>query len=178
MIEMLTLEEKKKLIRRRLYRHGSVQVALGLLSLAFSLFAVIQVEVFVGSILLMNGVSTAWYVFYAFREGDSPWQGTLMAVVALAAGLVFLFHPISNVIIMSFFLSTYFLVGGLMRVTEGLRIRTIRGWYWILISGLISIIFSLALFGGVSAARPMLKIMFAVNMISWGCGFIAVASSN
>lgn len=167
------VEKKRK--KRRLFLQAIVQLALGLLVLIIPFFTSIHVEVFIGGILLVHGALTAWNAVSGFRYGDSPWCQSLVAAISLASGMVFLFHPIAGIIIMSFFLAAYFFISGSMRIIDGFRIRSLKCWYLMLFSGAVSITLAVILWSGAKATRNALETMFAINMLSLGLCFLVIS---
>ena len=77
--------------KRRFYIVGAIMLALGFVSLSMPLLAV--------------GLGSAFGAFSAMRSGDSPWQQAFMAVISVAAGVVFLTHPLAGVMTLSMLLS-------------------------------------------------------------------------
>lgn len=108
---------------------------LGLISLAMPLIASFAVETIVGMLLVAVAFSQGWSAFRGFSDGGSPWQETIMAVAAMAAGFIFLIHPMAGVMTLSIILAAYFMADGITKIIEYFRVREIEGSVWILISG-------------------------------------------
>ena len=83
--------------KRRFYVVGAIMLALGFVSLSMPLLASFAVETMIGCLLLAVGLGSAFGAFSAMRSGDSPWQQAFMAVISVAAGVVFLTHPLAGV---------------------------------------------------------------------------------
>ena len=94
--------------KRRFYVVGAIMLALGFVSLSMPLLASFAVETMIGCLLLAVGLGSAFGAFSAMRSGDSPWQQAFMAVISVAAGVVFLTHPLAGVMTLSMLLSAYF----------------------------------------------------------------------
>lgn len=155
-------------IKRRYYRLGAAQGAVGVLWLIVPLFITVSDRFFVGSAFFVLGILVGWNSFVGFREGDKPWHQTMIAVTTWIAGLVFLFHPLSEVIMISFFVSTYFFVDGVMRLLEFLRVRTLKGSLWILFAGLLEIIFGFVAWGESFSDIPEIRLMLTIYLMVSG----------
>lgn len=158
----------EKTIKRRYYRLGCSYIAIGLISFVIPLFIEISARAFIGAAFLSLGGMMGWNAFDGFRTGDKPWGQTLISVTTWTAGLVLLFHPLSQVMMMGFFISTYFFVDGIMRVLEFVRLRTMKGSSWILIAGVLEVVFGFVSWGDVYNGMPMVKMMLSLYLIIAG----------
>lgn len=157
-----------KIIKRRYCRLGCSYITIGALSFAIPLFTAVSERTFLGSVFLALGAMMGWNVLEGFRAGDKPWSQTLISVTTWIAGLVLLFHPLSEVIMMGFFIATYFFVDGIMRVLEFIRLRTMKGSFWILISGILEVAFGFASWGDVYSYMPRIKLMLSIYLMIAG----------
>lgn len=164
-------------IKRRYYRLGAAQSAVGVLWLVVPLFITVSDRFFVGSAFFVLGTLVGWNAFAGFREGDKPWHQTMIAVTTWIAGLVFLFHPLSEVIMISFFVSTYFFVDGVMRLLEFLRVRTLKGSLWMLFAGLLEIIFGFVSWGESFNDMPAIRLMLTIYLTVSGM-FVVMAGRD
>lgn len=155
-------------IRKRYCWLGMGYFLVGSLSFVVSQIVSIPVRQSVGAVLLILGALICCNTFVGFRDGDRPWQQTLMAMSTLIAGLVFLFHPLSEIIMMSFFISTYFFVDGTMKLLDFIRLRAIKGSFWVLLPGALAIISALISWGDFYSGAPMVRLMFTVYLIISG----------
>lgn len=171
------LLEEIKLLKQRYFWHGVTQLAAGIFSVIISLLLTFAVERFIGIVFLFSAILSGWNSFQGFREGDKPWQQTFMALIALAAGLVFLFHPLAGIITLDIFLASYFFVDGIMKVIEFWRIRYLRGSFWVLLSGLLEVVLSMILWSNFLHDISVLGITVSVKLIFTGMAFIIVAKS-
>lgn len=172
----LTVQELKKL-RRRFYALGFVQLVVGVLALLKPLAASLAIETFVGALFLVVGFFQGWNAFVGFREGEKPWQQTFVAAITFIAGLTFLFHPFAGVITLSIFLAAYFMVDGVMKVMEFFRVRSLKGAFWVLLSGVLGIILAIMMWSNYLRGAAILGIVFGVNFTFAGIAFILLARS-
>lgn len=155
-------------VKRRYYKLGVSYIVIGAVFLAVTLFADISDKLFLGLLFLILGVCVSFNAFDGFRNGESPWHQTMIAVTTWIAGIVFLLHPLAKVILFSFFISIYFFVDGLMRMLEFVRIRTMKGAYLILFSAVLEIICGVASWGGPYSDMPTVRLMFTIYLVIAG----------
>lgn len=167
--------ENKELMRRRYYRLGACQLAAGMVALFAPLVTAFSREAFIGVIFLIAAIPAGFNAFIGFRDGDKPWQQTLVALISLTAGLVFLFHPLAGIITLSLFMATYFFVGGAMKVMEFWRLRGVKGALWVLLAGIFEIGLALILWGDFSRGTALLGIMFGFQLITAGAAFVLLS---
>lgn len=165
-------------IRKRYHWLGIGYLLIGTLLFCISQIVSIPVRLTVGAVLLILGGLICYNSFTGFRDGDKPWQQTLMAVSTLIAGLVFLFHPLSEVITVSFFMSTYFFVDGTMRLLEFIRFRAVKGSFWTLLPGTIGIIFALIAWGDFYNSAAMVRLMSTMYLLIVGVGNILFSRAD
>lgn len=177
-MSVLFTEKETKGIKGRYFRVGATYLVIGLLLLATPFISFISDESLIGAVFLAVGISIGWNAFTGFRDGDKPWQQTLMSVISLSSGLVFLFHPLSGVIVLSFFLATYLFVGGIMMIVEFFRIRTIVGAFWILLAGVVHVMSALILWRDFRVGPAVLGVMFGITLTLKGTAFILAAKNR
>lgn len=158
--------------KRRFYLVGAIMLVLGFVSLSMPLLASFAVETMIGCLLIAAGLGSAFGAFGAVRSGDSPWQQAFMAVISIAAGVIFLTHPLAGVMTLSMLLSAYFLIDGVTKVVEYFRIREIGGSLWILLSGLLGVALAFMMWNNVITGASMIGIMLGVDLVFSGFSFI------
>lgn len=163
-------------IKQRYYMLGMIYFVMGSLSLVVSLFTNISDKIFLGSIFLFLGALMGCNAFYGFRDGEKPWHQTLIAVTTWVAGLVFLFHPLAEVIMLDFFISTYFFVDGAMRMLEYIRIKVLKGSFWILFSGILEVMFGFVSWWQGYGSMHIIRLMFTVYLMI--AGSLAILSTK
>lgn len=158
--------------KRRFYWVGGIMLLIGFISLSMPMLASIAVETMLGFFLLAVGLCNAFGAFTALRSGDSPWQQAFMAVISMAAGIIFLTHPLAGVITLSMLLAAYFLVDGITKIVEYFRIREIGGSLWILLSGALGVILAFMMWQNFITGASMIGIILGVNLIFSGMSLI------
>lgn len=158
--------------KNRFYLVGVLMFIVGCLSLAMPMLASFAIETLIGFLLLAVGLCNAYGAFSALRAGDSPWQQAFMAFISIAAGIVFLVHPLAGVLTLSILLAAYFLVDGISRIAEYFRVRDIGGSIWLLLSGILSIILAFLMWRNFFTGAAMIGVILGVDLISGGVSLI------
>ncbi len=88
-------EDLKK--NKRFYFIGGLMLLLGLISLSMPLLASFAVETIVGLLLIAVAFSQGWALSGDSVTVGSPGRRQLCAIAAMAAGFIFLIHPVAGV---------------------------------------------------------------------------------
>jgi uncharacterized membrane protein HdeD (DUF308 family) len=123
---------------------GIVIVIAGFLSLIAPLAGGLSITVIVGTLILLAGVMQLLLVFRAGTFG----QGLLLALLGLlgvVAGGYTLMHPAAALAALTLLLSAWFVASGAIESIAALTARDVKGWGWILFSGVVSVLLGLML---------------------------------
>ena len=127
-------------------------VALGVLMIALGVFAlgdVVAVTLasvfFIGAMLLVGGIFQIIHAFMVRGWEAFTWQ-LLGGVLYVIGGLLIMDEPLQGSLVVTLFLVAVLIVGGVVRVTIGLRHRDMQGWWLLLLGGAVSLIVGVLLF--------------------------------
>ena len=95
-----------------------------------------------------------------------------MAVAAMAAGFIFLIHPMAAVMTPTIILATYLMADGITKIIEYFRVREIEGSVWILISGYLGIILSVMMWKNLFTRAAVIGIILGINLVFSGISLI------
>jgi uncharacterized membrane protein HdeD (DUF308 family) len=165
-------KEDLKKNKRRFYLIGGLMLVLGFISLSMPLLASFAVETIIGLLLIAVAITQGLSAFRGFGDGGKPWQEAIMALAALAAGFIFLTHPIAGVMTLSIILAAYFMADGVTKVIEYFRIREIQGSLWILISGLLGIVLSIMMWKNLFTGAAVIGIILGIDLVFSGMSLI------
>lgn len=158
--------------KKRFYWVGGIMLVIGFLSLAMPMLASFAIETMVGFFLLAVGFGNAFGAYSALRAGDSPWQQAFMAVISIAAGIVFLTHPLAGVITLGILMAAYFLIDGVAKIVEYFRVRSIGGSLWILLSGILGVVLAFMMWQNFFTGAAVIGIILGINLIFSGMSLI------
>ena len=127
-------------------------VALGVLMIALGVFAlgdVVAVTLasvfFIGAMLLVGGIFQIIHALLVRGWGAFAWQ-LLGGVLYVIGGFLIMDEPVQGSLVVTLFLVAILVVGGVVRVTIGLRHRDMQGWWLLLLGGAVSLIVAVLLF--------------------------------
>lgn len=154
---------------------GIAMIVLGFIAIASPYLGTFAAARVFGWIMIFTAVSTA--IHAATTRG---WGGfflqVLLAFLYLVAGYWLLTQPLSGAITLTVVLIAVLFVQGLLLIAEGIQIRPMNGWGWLLASGLASLLLSLMIWQRFpSSAAWALGLLFGVSLLSSGWSFVALA---
>jgi uncharacterized membrane protein HdeD (DUF308 family) len=120
---------------------GMTIVILGILAMMAPMISGLAVTVVVAALLLAAGVAMS---IYAFSAG-SFWRGLLQFLfggITALAGVVLFARPLLGLASITMVLAVYFLVDGIAAIVLGFRAKPIKGWGWMVFSGIAAIVLS------------------------------------
>ena len=126
-----------------LLAQGIVLAILGLIGILFAtpLFTVVSIFLF-GILLIIASVPQ-----FAICAKAKSWQFNvfhiLVGLLYLYAGIIAVVRPLAASAIITFMIACFLLAAGAVRIIQALQHRGIRGWSWLLVSGVIAIIMGL-----------------------------------
>jgi uncharacterized membrane protein HdeD (DUF308 family) len=152
----------------------------GLFAVLFGVMALvwpgITLEVLVwlyGAYALADGI---FAVIAALSGAGETWLLLLEGVVGIAAGVVTFLWPGITALILLFLIAGWAIVTGIFEIMAALRLRrTIRGEFWLVLSGILSVLFGLflAIWPGEGALAVvwvigLYAILFGVTLLALG----------
>jgi uncharacterized membrane protein HdeD (DUF308 family) len=154
---------------------GIVLVLAGFAAIAFPHVSTIAAKIALGWIFLVSGIVA---ILHAFSAGE--WRGfflnLLIGILYAAVGAYLAFLPLAGIFTLTALVAALFLADGVLEVAMAFRIRSHRGWGWVLVSGLVAIaagaLIALQL---PSSATWVLGVLVGIKMIFAGWSFIALA---
>ncbi len=154
---------------------GIVLLALGSLAVVLPLAAALAIDLTLGWLLLLGGLALG---IQAMRTSLSTrfWWQLGIAVLNTLVGLLLLINPMQGVLTLTIVLSVLFLVEGVFKLAVVLPLRGVRGWVWLLLSGLLPVLLgALILIGLPGTAAWALGLMVGINLVFTGLVLISTA---
>jgi uncharacterized membrane protein HdeD (DUF308 family) len=150
---------------------GVALVLLGVLALGDVVAVTLASAVFVGAMFLVGGI---FHLIHAFMV--KTWSGFLMNVLAgvlyVIGGALIMDEPIAGALLITIFLIAALVVGGALRITVALRHREIGGWWLMVLSGLVSVVIGILLYGslpwsGLWVLGTLIGVELLVQGVTW-----------
>ena len=156
---------------------GVALIALGVAALVFPAISTLIATVFVGWLLVLSGVLI---VLSAFQiRGTGPFFGALLlGLLSVAAGVLMLARPGVGELAITLTLGFLFMLQGAYEAFLAFEVRPARGWSWMLLSAICSIVLSIVIVLGLPGVSLVaLGIIIGVNLITSGVAYAFVGNT-
>ena len=132
--------------------------------------------IFVGVYMLFDGMSFLLAGFGDQPGGQSRWPLIIIGVLGLLAGLIILWNPELGGITLTYVIAAWAIVTGILTIISALRLREeIDNEWWLVLSGVLAIIFGILVFQNVLAGVLTIAWVFGIFAIVVGILSIALA---
>lgn len=156
---------------------GIVLIILGAAAIIIPQIATLTVELFIGWLLLFSGIAGLFTTF-SVRPMPGFWWSLISALIAIAAGLVLLFWPISGMVSLTLVLIAFFIIEGISSIMFATEHRNeLPGSWWVmLLSGIVDLVLAgLIFFALPSSAAWAIGLLVGINLVFGGCALCAMA---
>jgi uncharacterized membrane protein HdeD (DUF308 family) len=168
-------EVMRESMRETVKRHSGwylVQSALmvlaGVLALIFPAVSSVAVVFYLGWLLIISGVLQGISLIDVHHV-PSFWIQLLSVVLFVVVGILFLRNPEAGLLSLTLLLIVFFMVEGFSKVIFALTIRPFPNWGWVLLSGIVGILFSFFLLARTPVtALWLLGLLLGIQLISEG----------
>jgi uncharacterized membrane protein HdeD (DUF308 family) len=137
---------------------GLLAISFGVLTFTQTGITLAALILFVGAFALVEGLM-AIIAAIRVRRVDREWWVLLMeGSFGVAIGLITFLNPAITVLALSFYIATWAVTLGVLRVVSAIRLRrVIKGELWLILSGLVSVLFGVLMlaFPGAGALALM-----------------------
>ncbi len=123
---------------------GFAVMLLGMLCIMTPFLSGIAVNTVVAILIVASGISITIYAFKAGSIGKGLLQ-FLFGGITLIAGVAMLLRPMLGMFTMTAILIAWFIVDGVFAIIAGIRGRSEKGWGWVLVSGIASLVLGIFL---------------------------------
>jgi uncharacterized membrane protein HdeD (DUF308 family) len=156
---------------------GIVLVVLGSAAILVPPIASLAVALFLGWVFLVGGIVGIW-ASIAGRAAPGFWWSLISAIVTVAAGCFLVFWPIGGTISLTFVLTAFLIIDGVLMILFGLDHRSALShrWGYFVANGILDLLLAaiivLALPG---SAIWALGLIVGVDLVFGGYSLIAMA---
>jgi uncharacterized membrane protein HdeD (DUF308 family) len=157
---------------------GVLWLILGALAIILPLAAAIAIDITLGVLFLIGGVMQLVQVARC-RGWRSVLPHALGGVLSVAAGVLLLFFPLAGVLSLTLIIAALFIIGGVFRIVIAAQNREIRGWFWMMLSGLLGLVVGVLIWIGWPASSVwVLGLLVGIELIfeGWAMIMLAVAA--
>jgi len=156
---------------------GIVLVVLGLAAIMLPLIATIAIAIVVGWVFLLSGI-VGLVATFRMRRAPAFWWSLLSGILGVVAGLVLLRWPLSGALSLTFVLTIFLVLEGVISLMFALEHkRELSGrWAIMLVSGVVDLILAGIIFAGLpGTAAWAIGLLVGINMVFGGFALIAMA---
>jgi uncharacterized membrane protein HdeD (DUF308 family) len=157
---------------------GVLSILLGTIGLGMTFMLTELSLVFFGALLAVGGVFQILEAIKCRGWKSILWH-VLIALLYIGAGIVTMLHPVLVGISLTLVIAYILIAVGLLRAYMAFQMKPSAGWYWPLISGLVSVILG----GMILAQWPqsglwIIGLFIAIELLfnGWSYLFIALAA--
>jgi uncharacterized membrane protein HdeD (DUF308 family) len=158
---------------------GVVMIVLGVLAIAYPVFATLAVDLYLGWLFLFSGV-LALVATFAVRHVPGFWWALVTAFLAIAVGLALLLKPAAGIMSLTVVLTAFCIVEGAFQAAAALSYREAipRSWGWLLASGIADLVLAAIIISGWPGTVDWtLGLLAGVSLVTSGWAIVMVAFS-
>jgi uncharacterized membrane protein HdeD (DUF308 family) len=158
---------------------GIIMMVLGVAAIAWPQISTIAVDLFVGWMFLLSGLTGLVTMFLASSVGGFLWS-LLTAALSLFVGVLLVWHPVEGVVTLTLVLIAFFIAEGIFQIAGAIQHRAALpdSWGWLLMSGIADLVLAGMLISGwPSTAVWALGLIVGLNLITSGLAIVMVASA-
>jgi uncharacterized membrane protein HdeD (DUF308 family) len=156
---------------------GIILSLLGLAAIIVPPLAGLVTTIFLGWLFLIAGIVGLIATMRARQAPGFGWA-LLSALVALIAGLVLLWNPLQGLITLTYVLTAFFIIDGILLVVLAIsHRREFSGkWQWMMVNGVIDLVLAAIVISGMPGSLVwVLGLLVGIDMIFGGATLIAMA---
>jgi uncharacterized membrane protein HdeD (DUF308 family) len=124
---------------------------------------------FVAAYMLIDGMVMLFSGFGDEPPGGSRWPLIIFGILGLIAGLILLWNPVLGGLTLTYVIAIWAIIGGILTIISALRLREeIDNEWWLVLSGVLGIIFGILVFQNVLAGFLAIAAVFGVFAVLMG----------
>jgi uncharacterized membrane protein HdeD (DUF308 family) len=125
---------------------GVAAIIFGLLALGWPGITLAVLIILFGAYAFADGVFTLLHAINGRDGNESLWVLLLEGLIGIGVGLITFFEPAITGIILLFYIAAWSLTTGVLEIVGAINLRQrVSGEFWMLLSGIASIVFALIL---------------------------------
>jgi len=158
---------------------GIIMMVLGVLAIIWPQISTLAVDLYVGWMYLLSGLTGLIAMFVASSVAAFLWS-LLTAALSLFVGVLLLWHPVEGAVSLTLVLISFFIAEGIFQIAAAIRHREAfpDSWGWLLMSGLADLVLAaMLIWGWPSTAIWALGLIAGLNLITSGLAIVMVAAA-
>jgi len=159
---------------------GILFLLLGVIGLGMSVALTVVGVLYFGVLLLIGGGVQLWQSFKCRGWKSVAWH-VVIALIYLVAGALAVYDPLGAGIGLTLVIAIALLVTGATRLMMSFQLRPAGGWWWVLLSGIMSIVLGVIILAQWPATGLwVIGLVIAIELIvnGWSYIFVALAAKS
>lgn len=154
---------------------GILMAVVGAIAIIFPFAATVTTNFMVGFLFLFSGALGVWHSFSI--KGTGPFFGALlMGLVTIVAGVFLVANPLEGILILTLTVGIVFIFEGAYQIFAAFEYRPAKGWGWMLVSAIISILAGLLIVSKLPGTSLfVLGLVMGINFLSTGISMIMLS---
>lgn len=153
---------------------GVAGVIFGILTFLMPAVTLAVLVLLFGAYAIVDGVFNIVAAFMG-RTGRSWWHLGLEGVVSVAAGVITLAMPGLTALVLLWIIAGWAIVTGVLEIVAAIRLREhIANEWWLVLSGVVSVIFGVVLFVAPVAGALAMTLWIGAYAVIFGAALIAL----
>ncbi len=146
---------------------GVISILFGLLVVYNPLLSLTLLMIFFGAYVLVAGLFGLYYAV-THKKSDPHWRLQFMeGLLGFVIGLIVLLSSSISAVMLLYIVAFWAILSGVMQLSIAMRWRTVRHYFWLAISGIITLLFAMLL---------MLYPADGILALAWLIGLYAILS--
>ena len=155
---------------------GIAIIIFGVLAIMAPLLTGLAINLLIAILMIAAGITITAYAFKAGSFGQGLMQ-FLFGGITVVAGVAMLAWPGISVVTMTMVLAIYFVADGIMGVIAGFQAKPVKGWGWVVFSGISSIVLGgLIFWQWPFSGEWAIGVLVGVRLIFTGWSMIALGA--
>ena len=156
-----------------------LMIVLGIIAITFPFFATVASTLAFGWVFILAGIAQIVYAFQSRGAGKVAWK-LILGVLYLLAGMFVVANPLEGVLALTLVLGITIFVQGIIQVSIAFQMRRISpNWAWMLVSGIIGIIFGIFVWSNFPfSAAWLIGIFIGTNLLFDGLWMLTLHSGQ
>lgn len=156
---------------------GVLFLIAGLLALGNLLIATVASVFFVGAMMILGGIAQIVFAFSYWGRWGRLILWLLLGLLYLAAGIVTFRNPALATAVLTLVLAAALIAVGILRLVAGFSFRPLKGWGWIVVSGVLTLILGgIIAFGWPVNSVWVLGVFLAIDLLFAGIAYVSLGA--
>jgi len=155
---------------------GVLWVGFGIFAFAQPVVSLVTLTLLFGAIVLVDGTISLIVGLSGGKEQEDRWLLLLTGVAGIVVGILTFMNPAMTGLVLLFYIALWAVATGFLEIFGAIRLRKeIRGELWLVIAGIVSVVFGVFVLARPGAGALALLWLIAAYAIVLGITMIALA---